>query len=92
MEAKNSNLEGFSTVNGLVPMRLAVLIQRGKHDGQDDGGVVADQGHDVLVVPVVQGALGHLKVRAGDALGQLVEERHHHLLKLCWLNHIQNLF
>ena len=53
--------KGFSTVNGLVPMRLAVLIQRGKHDRQDDRGIVADQGHNVLIVPVVQGAFGNLE-------------------------------
>ena len=42
-KAKIQVLKCFSTVNGLVPMRLAVLIQRGKHDGQDDGGIVADE-------------------------------------------------
>ena len=60
-KAKIQVLKCFSTVNGLVPMRLAVLIQRGKHDRQDDRGIVADQGHNVLIVPVVQGALGNLE-------------------------------
>ena len=54
--------KGFSTVNGLVPMRLAVLIQRGKHDRQDDRGIVADQGHNVLIVPVVQGTFCDLNI------------------------------
>ena len=43
-------------------MGLAVLVQCREHDRQDDGGVVADEGHDVLVVPVVQRPLGHLQI------------------------------
>ena len=35
-------------------MGLAVLVECREHDWQDDGCVVADEGHDVLIVPVVQ--------------------------------------
>ena len=42
-------------------MGLAVLVQCWKHYWQDDGGVVADEGHDVLVVPVVQRPLSNLR-------------------------------
>ena len=41
-------------------MGLAVLVQCREHDRQDDGGVVADEGHDVLIVPVVQCPLSNL--------------------------------
>ena len=44
----------------LVPVALGVLVERGEHDGEDLGRVVADQTHDVLVVPVVQSPLSHL--------------------------------
>ena len=33
----------------------------------------------LLVVPVVERPLGHLEVGTADALGQLVEQGHHHL-------------
>ena len=44
-------------------MGLAVLVQCREHDRQDDGGVVADEGHDVLVVPVVERPLSNLKMK-----------------------------
>ena len=47
--------------DSLVPVGLGVAVQRGEHDGQDPGRVVADQAHDVLVVPVVQRPLCHLQ-------------------------------
>ena len=94
-------------MDGLVPVILAVPVEGGEHDGQDGGGVVTDQAHDVpkqddlevaqewneehlLIIPVVKGSLRHLEVRTGDALGELGEEWHHHLLELCRLDHIQN--
>lgn len=46
--------------DSLVPVGLGITVQRWKHDGQDLGGVVADQAHDVLIVPVVQSSLCHL--------------------------------
>ena len=62
-----------------LPVRFADPVERREHDWQDDWSVVADEWHDVLVVPVVEGAFGHLEVGAGHALGKLVEKRHHHL-------------
>ena len=41
-------------------MGLAVLVECREHDWQDDGCVVADEGHDVLIVPVVQRPLSNL--------------------------------
>lgn len=41
-------------------MAFGVPIERRKHDGEDAGSVVTDQAHDVLIVPVVEGALCHL--------------------------------
>jgi hypothetical protein len=41
-------------------MRLGVLVERREHDGQYDFGVVTDEGHDVLVVPVIQRSLRDL--------------------------------
>ena len=34
-------------MDGLVPVVLAVPVQGGEHDGQDGGGIVTDQTHDV---------------------------------------------
>ena len=41
-------------------MGLGVAVERWEHDGQDLGGVVTDQAHDVLIVPVMQSSLCHL--------------------------------
>lgn len=46
--------------DSLVPVGLGVAVERWEHDGQDLGGVVADQAHDVLIVPVVQSSFCHL--------------------------------
>lgn len=46
--------------DSLVPVGLGITVQGWEHDGQDLGGVVADQAHDVLIVPVVQSSLCHL--------------------------------
>ncbi len=35
-------------------------VEAGEHDGQDDAGVLLDQTHDVLVVPVVESSLCNL--------------------------------
>lgn len=43
-----------------VPVTFGILVERRKHDGQDSLHVVADQVAEVLVVPEVQGTLGHL--------------------------------
>ena len=44
-----------------------------------------------LVVPVVEGALRHLEVGARHALGELREQRPHHLLELGGLYHVEDL-
>lgn len=49
--------------DSLVPMGLGVAVECREHDGQDPGSVVADQTHDVLIVPVVQSSLGHLTLQ-----------------------------
>ncbi len=46
--------------DSLVPVGLGVAVQRWEHDGQDLGGVVTDQAHDVLIVPVIQSSFCHL--------------------------------
>lgn len=47
----------------LVPVALRVPVERGEHDGEDPGSVVTYQAHDVLVVPVIERPLGHLRER-----------------------------
>ena len=47
----------------LVPVALGVLVEGGEHDGEDLSGVVADQTHDVLVIPVIQSSLCHLNTQ-----------------------------
>lgn len=42
-------------------MCLGVLEQCGEDDGEQHLGVVADEAHDVVVAPVVQCSLCHLK-------------------------------
>lgn len=36
-------------------------VETSEHDRQDDARVFLNQTHDVLIVPVVQGSLCHLK-------------------------------
>lgn len=45
----------------LVPVALGVLVESRKHDGEDLSGIVADQAHDVLVVPVIQRSFSNLE-------------------------------
>lgn len=45
----------------LVPVGFRVAIQSREHDGQNLRCIVADQTHDVLIVPIVQSSLCHLK-------------------------------
>lgn len=52
--------EGCAEVDSRVPVLFGDPVEAGEHDGQDDAGVLLDQTHDVLVVPVVQGPLRHL--------------------------------
>lgn len=58
----HKQLEGVvdEAVDGSVPMGLAILVERGKHDGQDHCCVVANQIDDIVVVPVVKRPLSHL--------------------------------
>ena len=46
-------------------MTLGILIQRGKHNGEDGLDVVTDKVAEVLVVPEVQGTLSDLKQLVG---------------------------
>lgn len=80
------------TVNCLVPVRLGVVVKCREHYRQNHCGVLGDKRHNVVVVPVVQGAFGHLEVRWADAFGDLSKERHHHFLELGWLYDVENFF
>ena len=73
-------------------MRLRVSVKRGEDDGEDFVHILTDEMKDVLVAPIVQGALGNLKVWALDAARNLQEEGSLNLDKLFWLCHVQNLF
>lgn len=52
----------------LVPVALGVLVESREHDGEDLGCIVADQAHNVLVVPVVQRPLCHLESTTQEAI------------------------
>lgn len=54
-----------------VPVLFGDPVQAGEHDGQDDAGVLLDQTHYVLVVPVVQSSLCHLGWRTQTGLDEL---------------------
>lgn len=53
-------LQRFVGRHSRVPVLFGDPVEAGKHDGQDDAGVLLDQAHDVLVVPVVQSSLCNL--------------------------------
>lgn len=80
------------TVDGLVPVGLGVVVQSWEHDGQNDGRVLGDERHDVVIVPVVKSTFGDLKVGRADAFGDLCEERDHHFLEFSGLNDVEDLF
>lgn len=46
-------LDAVGQRHSRVPVLFGDPVQAGEHDGQDDTGVLLDQTHDVLVVPVV---------------------------------------
>lgn len=79
-------------VNRLVPMCLWVVVECREHDRKDHRGIFCDQRHDVVIVPVVKSTFGDLKVWRADALGDLCEERNHHLLELCRLDDVEDFF
>lgn len=61
----NTRVPHQPTLSGLlVPVAFGVPIERRKHDREDTGSVVTDEAHDVLIVPVVEGALCHLSRRS----------------------------
>lgn len=62
-----------------------------KQDWHDLLVVLLDQLHDVLVVPEVQRALGHLEVRRRDARADLPKQHVHHELELGRLDDVQDL-
>ena len=49
------------TLYSRVPVLFGDPVEAGEHDGQDDAGVLLDQTHDVLVVPVVQSSFCNLR-------------------------------
>lgn len=53
----------------LVPVALGVPVERREHDGQDSGSIVADQAHDVLIVPVIECTFCHLVGTGGTQWG-----------------------
>ena len=69
-------------------MRLGVPVERRKHNGKNFANVLADQVQDVLIVPIIQGALSHLKVWALNAACDLLEEGDLNFLELLGLNDI----
>jgi len=48
----------FSSI--LVPMRFRIFVQRWKHNRQDDDRIIANQWHDIFVIPIVECTFGHL--------------------------------
>jgi hypothetical protein len=49
----------------LVPVLFA-FVQCGEHEGHYAGHIVTDQAQDVLVIPKIQGTLGHLWLGKGQ--------------------------
>lgn len=56
----------------LVPVTLGVLVERWKHDRENFGCVIADQAHDIFVVPIVQCSLCHLQWERNPFLERLL--------------------
>lgn len=56
----------------LVPVTLGVLVESWKHDWEDFGCVIADQAHDILIVPIVQRSLCHLQRDRKPSLKRLL--------------------
>ncbi len=52
-----------------IPMAFRIFVQRGKHDGENNLDIVADEVAEILVVPEVESTLSNLKVRTGHRFG-----------------------
>lgn len=76
----------------LVPVALAVSRQDRKEQWQEDWQLAGHEHHNVIVVPVQQGSLGHLKVMTVNAGRQLPAKRFGTLGELFRSAQLQNLF
>lgn len=56
----------------LVPVTLGVLVECWKHDREDFGCIIADQAHDIFIVPIVQCSLCHLQRERKSSLKRLL--------------------
>lgn len=72
-------------------MSLGILIERSKHNGQNNLHIVADQIAEVLVVPEVKSTFCDLEMRACNGLGKLMEEWFLNLGKLCWVHDLKDI-
>ncbi len=68
----------------LVPVGLGVAVQSREHNRQNLCCVVADQAHDVLVVPVVQSSLCHLQKTKHLSQAYITDSQHHST----WITHL----
>ena len=68
-------------IDGAVPVGLGRLVKRREDHGHERRSVLCNDGHEVLVVEEVDGALSNLKVVAGQASRQLSEQSPLHAAK-----------
>jgi hypothetical protein len=66
---------------------LRILVERRKHDWQNDFHVIADEIAEIFIVPKVKRTLCDLEVRASDGLGELMEKR---FLDLCEFSRVHD--
>lgn len=75
-----------------IPVGLGILVQGWEYKGQDHANIIAHQIDNILIVPVIESALGNLEVLAIDTAGELTEQRLLDLDKLAGVNDVENFF
>jgi hypothetical protein len=75
-----------------IPMTLTMLMQRPKHNRQYRLYIIAHQTAKIFIIPQIEGSFSDLKVRTGDALGELVEERDLDLVEFGRLHDFKDVF
>lgn len=73
-------MEGVGGGGGasLVPVGFGIAVKGREHDGEDLGSVVADQAHDILIIPVVQRSLCYLTTQFFTGLRAYTDKQNAH--------------
>lgn len=74
----------------LVPVRFRCFVQCWEYQGHNHLYVFSHKTDNIVIIPIVQGSFGYLKMRTSDALTELDEQGTHDLLEFRYIDNIEN--